>query len=272
MRSKLVTSLVIVPAVTAGLLALIFFLAQFSIFFRWSDEDLIQALRTNRSSDIRWYAALQLGARNVPAAVPALADALRRPDPAPEVRWHAALALAHMSRLGNEEAHREAPLIIGLLDDPDPRARKLACEALVVVGDPALAGPPLLARVEAPDSTLRQAVVWALGELGVAEARPALAHALASDPIREVRWNAALSLARLGDPSGRAVLHEMLAEPSEEVAGNAVAGLRLVGDASSIPLLERVRTAAEGLPLADRAAEAIAEIRRRLAAGPPGNP
>ena len=99
-------------------------------------------------------------------------------DPEGEYRFYAAGTLAAISGgLGEKERERVADALIALLDSPDP--------GLVLVS---IAG---LQNVPSPRTV------------------PALQGVLASS-VLEQRASAALSLAALGDPSGREVLHEML--------------------------------------------------------------
>jgi HEAT repeat protein len=56
--------------------------------------------------------------------------------------------------------------------------------------------------------------IFAVGEIGDGEAGPRLRRAL-TDDVPDVVWNAALSLARLGDPAAVPVLLGMLAEGVE---------------------------------------------------------
>ncbi len=121
-------------------------------------------------SQIRWFAAQALGRLKDPRAVEPLRRALADADGG--VRVHAALALGELA--APEAVGDLAGLLAG---DGDPGVRKAAAVALgSVPGDPA---------------------------------RAALARGL-SDVDIQVRWNAALSLARLSDGTGGALIGEML--------------------------------------------------------------
>jgi len=130
------------------------------------------------------------------------------------------LALAIlMSQLGDEEG------FLHLLDmtrleetvDPERKYRFYACIALGALGERlderkrTAAARALEALLDDPDEGLRSAAVIALQTLPSPGTVPALVRKLEDDSL-EVRLNAALSLARLGDASGAGVLHELLDE------------------------------------------------------------
>lgn len=133
-----------------------------------------------REASLRLTFMMHVAARaKAAAAVPLLVEALDSNDR--EVRREALVALALMK--GVEQAEAAVPRITPVLRDPDPVVRMVCCATLSNLAAPAPAG---------------------------AEARDALAAIQVNDPEREVRWNASLTLARLGD--ARAVEHllEML--------------------------------------------------------------
>jgi HEAT repeat protein len=90
----------------------------------------------------------------------------------------------------------------------DPDTRIYAVWALGVIGD-AEALPRLLALASNQDSGLRKTAVYALGAFASGESREVLAKAL-NDPVEDVRWNAALALARTGDVRAAPVLLQMM--------------------------------------------------------------
>lgn len=122
-------------------------------------------------------------------------------DDDPRVRRFLVLA---MGLLGDRAA---VPRLLDALESPDEEARIYAIQALGALGDPA-ARPRLEVLLADRDAGLRKAAAYALGAMGP-EAIPALRAALA-DPIADVRWNAALALARNGDAGGLEVIGEML--------------------------------------------------------------
>ncbi len=152
----------------------------------------------------------------------------------PRVRRYLALCLG---RIGATAA---VPSLISALGDADAETRVYSAWALGAIGDTAAAAP-LAAHVGDTDAGMRKMVAYSLGSLGEAPAaRPALLRLLI-DPVPDVRWNAALGLARLGDPAGREVLRqmvdreylggipEMTRAQQDEVVLNGVQGIVLLG-------------------------------------------
>lgn len=141
-----------------------------------ADRDLpwspIDALKPGGSSpsQIRWFAAQALGRQKDARAVPPLRKALSDADGG--VRIHAALALGELAAA--ESAEDLAALLAG---DPDAGVRKAAAVALGAL----------------PGEGSRSPLVQGLSDADV-----------------QVRWNAALALARRGDEAASAHLEEML--------------------------------------------------------------
>ena len=164
-------------------------------------RDYLAEIRTG-SANRRWQAAFELSkvlqARKDKAlADPAFADELVKvfeesKDDDPRVRRYLALALG---RLGNARA---VPALLqaakGSEAAPaDAETQIYAVWALGALRDPA-AVPGLLELARAEDPGLRKAVVHALGSFTDAASGDALQAAL-SDPVEDVRWNAAVALA-----------------------------------------------------------------------------
>lgn len=120
-----------------------------------------------------------LGRLETPSAVPILTKLTSDPDW--EIRRTALAALASMH--GVAQARAATPEALRLLNDEQPAVQIVACAAIASLVDPtdatacATAAKALADRLEAP---------------------------------REVQWNAAMTLARLGDARGRLVLMNML--------------------------------------------------------------
>src|SRR5262249_40560936 len=96
------------------------------------------------------------------------------------------------------------------LDDPDSETRISVIWALGSSGDPAVV-PKLVPLYTAQDADagIRKMVVYALGALPGEEQSATLRTAL-QDTAPDVRWNAAVALARKGSREGTSVLRQML--------------------------------------------------------------
>ena len=138
-------------------------------------EALERARATGDDPRVIQHLAVLLGRGHPVPARPALERALA--DGEPDVRIFALAALAELGEPGSLEAasHR--------LRDLDPAVRAMAAYAV----------PALMAKGGVEDAAAREAVAGVLG-----------------DPEVDVRWNAALGLARLGDPAGAEVIWGMI--------------------------------------------------------------
>ena len=212
--------------------------------------DYLDLIRTG-DSNRRWQAAYELskviqGSRDPELSDPRLVgrmvslfDETKGDDP--RVRRFLALALG---RLGNAQA---VPALVEYLRDvrrgegTDSETQIYAVWALGAIGDDA-AIPELLALATHEDPGLRKTAVHALGAFRSEEATAALERALL-DPVDDVRWNAALALARHGHTAAVPVLEQMLdreqlarseavtPEQTEEILLQAIAGAALLSDA-----------------------------------------
>jgi HEAT repeat protein len=176
-------------------------------------REYLDEIRTG-GSNRRWQAAFELSRLIQSGGDPELEDPLfvaqalslfedaERDDP--KVRRYLALALG---RLGDRRA---VPLLRqAAIGSDDAETRIFATWALGSIGDPA-AVDDLLALAGADDVGLRKTAVHALGGFaGEAGPRAALVAAL-EDGVADVRWNAAVGLARAGDPRAIPVLRRML--------------------------------------------------------------
>jgi HEAT repeat protein len=176
-------------------------------------RDYLSEVRTG-SANRRWQAAFELSKvlqtkkeaavkdeRFVPEII-ALFDESAGDDP--RVRRYLAVALG---RLGDRRALPSLVRVIGTAD-ADPETLIYSVWALGAIGDPS-ASPALLKLATSEDAGVRKAVVHSLGALPSDETRTALRSAL-TDSVEDVRWNAAIALARRGDDAAAPVLLEML--------------------------------------------------------------
>jgi HEAT repeat protein len=175
-------------------------------------RDYLAEVRTG-SANRRWQAAFELSkvlqARKDKALEdPAFARELtavfeQSQSDDPRVRRYLALALGRLGRPEAVPALLEAARGAG-----DPETQIYAVWALGAIGD-ASARPVLMDLARADDPGLRKAAVHALGAFPDVESGQALAAALA-DPVEDVRWNAAVALARRRDPRAAPVLLQMM--------------------------------------------------------------
>jgi len=182
------------------------------------------------------------------APLPELAAAFQEARRAGDVKLRRYLALA----LGRTGDGRAAVALGAGLDDSDGDTRLYCAWGLMQVGGPeALADLRRVAATHA-DEGVRKMAVFALGQRGDHQAAPVLRRVL-DDKDKDVRWNAAISLARLGDASGETILIEILETWTPDIAGqgtpvmadgtapalNAIRGLALLKDGMARAALER---------------------------------
>jgi HEAT repeat protein len=174
----------------------------------------------NGGSDRRWPAAYELSRLMADPNVradrtlgPALVKAFEQSGNDQQVRRYLALAIGRLDPPLPPDA------VAGLtraLDDPDSETRISAIWALGSSGDAAVV-PRLQALFDAPtaDAGIRKMVIYALGALPGDTQLPTLRVAL-QDSAADVRWNAAVALARKGSHDGVPVLQQMLDRPYVE--------------------------------------------------------
>lgn len=225
----------------------------------------------------RWQAAYELSqaleAGNDPALkdprfvdeVLAVFQGAKEDDP--RVRRYLAVALGRLRDKRAVPALLEAARGQGQGTPEDQDTQFYAVVSLGTIGDPA-ALPDLLALARGGDAGLRKAVAHALGSLPSDESRAALL-ALVQDPEEDVRWNAALALARRGDVAAAPVLLNMMdrahmqAVPGlgdaqrEEATMEAVRVAWAVPDPALHDALVRLRDGDPSLKVREAAARAL---------------
>ena len=178
-----------------------------------SPSDYLTEIR-NGGSDRRWPAAYELSrlmsnpkVRQDKTLAAGLVKAFQESKGDPDVRRYLALAI------GRLDPPLPSDALAGLtqaLDDSDSQTRISVIWALGSSGDEAVV-PRLIPLYQAQDADpgVRKMVVYALGALP-GDTQVATLRAALEDETADVRWNAAVALARHGRSEGASVLHQML--------------------------------------------------------------
>ncbi len=168
----------------------------------------------------RWPAAYELSrlmadpkVRADKSLAPALLQAFQDSKDDPQVRRYLALAIGRLDPPLPPDA---VAALTQALDDADSETRISVIWALGSSGDPAVV-PKLLARYAAPDADpgIRKMIVYALGALP-GDAQITTLRTALNDSTADVRWNAAMALARHGSREGAGVVKQMLDRPYVE--------------------------------------------------------
>ena len=211
-------------------------------------EPLIAAL-DNPKGWVRWRAAGALGEIGDPRAVGPLIAALN--DQNEDVRWRAAEALG---KIGDRRALEP---LIAILTGPDAVMRRSAALALGAIGD-ARSVEWLVDALLDQDEVLRRNAAEALGRIGDARAVEPLIDAL-DDPDASVRRSAAESLGKINDTCAAEPLIDALGDPDASVRRSVVEALGRIGDARAVePLIAVLRDQYE--EISQSAAEALVGI------------
>jgi HEAT repeat protein len=181
--------------------------------------------------------------------------------------WKRARGAEHLGHYGGPEAARH---LTPLLDDPEETVRAVAARALSRVGTAEaalaltrnLASPSELTSLRMAENLERMGMVAVepltrlldsrhdherrgqvlaarvVGNLRVAEARPALRRAVASRWNTDLRAQATVALGRIGHPADLPSLIDATKDTSWPVRVQAANALGMVGDVSTIPMLE----------------------------------
>jgi HEAT repeat protein len=178
-----------------------------------SPQEYLSEIR-NGGSDRRWPAAYELSrlmsnpkVRSDKTLATALVKAFQESKADPDVRRYLALAIGRLDPPLPPDALAD---LTHALDDPDSQTRISIIWALGSSGDEAVV-PRLIPLYQAQDADagIRKMVVYALGALPGDTQVDTLRAAL-QDDTPDVRWNAAVALARHGRSEGASVLHQML--------------------------------------------------------------
>jgi HEAT repeat protein len=178
-----------------------------------SPQDYLTEIQRG-GSDRRWPAAYELSrlmadpkVRADKSLAPALVKAFDNSKNDTQVRRYLALAIGRLDPPLSSDA---VTALTGGLDDPDSETRISVIWALGSSGDPAVVSR-LVPLYTAPDADpgIRKMVVYALGALP-GDQQTAILRTALEDPASDVRWNAAVALARHGSNAGVRVLQQML--------------------------------------------------------------
>jgi HEAT repeat protein len=213
-------------------------LAQYGALLRSEAlQPLIKAL-TDEDSSVRCYAAGALGALGDSRAIPALLNSLHTDNGKNNydqpVKVFATTALG---RIGNKQVFEE---LVALLDNPDPSLREAAADALGALGD-IRAFEYLVALLTDKDYGLRMNAVYALCELGDNRAIQPLTQILKQDENVEVRRYAARWLYMLKDEKSFQALIKALEDQDEDVRYFSIESLGKLGDRRALPYLTELR-------------------------------
>jgi HEAT repeat protein len=183
-------------------------------------NEYLAEVRSGGSSR-RWPAAYELsrlmsdpkvrGDRTLGPALVSAFEASKNDDP--RVRRYLALALGRLDAPLPDGAVTD---LTNALNDADSESRISAIWALGSSGDRSVV-EPVKALYTSPDAGIRKMVVYALGALPGDDQISTLQTALQDEAV-DVRWNAAVALARHGSHDGVPVLQQMLDRPYVEKA------------------------------------------------------
>lgn len=255
----------LIPLAVVGITVLVYSGFRSMLTDERSAQDYLTEIRTG-GSNRRWPAAYELSRLMADPKVradrrlgPALVEAFEaaKNDEAP-VRRYLALALG---RLDPPLPPSAVESLKRSLADPDSEARITAIWALGSSGDPAVTAT-LLPLFDSQDAGIRKMVVYALGALPGDAQVETLKGAL-QDNEADVRWNAAVALARHSSREGVSILGQMLDrshveqavkrdvsqnEEMDPVADVIISGIR----AATVLREPSLRASIEGLSKGDR--------------------
>jgi HEAT repeat protein len=182
-------------------------------------QDYLQEIRFGGQTR-RWPAAYELSrlmadpnVRADKTLAPALLKAFQDSKDDPQVRRYLALAIGRLDPPLPPDA---VAALTQALDEADSETRISVIWALGSSGDPAVV-PRLLTLYAAPDADagIRKMIVYALGALP-GDAQITTLRTALNDSTADVRWNAAVALARHGSHEGATVVKQMLDRPYVE--------------------------------------------------------
>ena len=202
----------LIPLAVVGIAVTVYVGLRSLLTDRRTAQDYLSEVR-NGGSDRRWPAAYELSRLMADPKVradrtlgPELVKAFETtPDTDPLVKRYLALAIGRLDPPLPEQAIED---LTAALASSDSETRISAIWALGSSGD-ATVVPKLVPLYDSPDEGVRKMAVYALGALPGDTQMATLRTAL-QDPVHDVRWNAAVALARKGSHDGVPVLRQML--------------------------------------------------------------
>lgn len=220
----------LIPLVVVGAAVAVYFGFRSLVTDNRTAADYLMEIRTG-GTDRRWPAAYELSrlmadpkVRADGSLAPALVRAFEQSKDDPRVRRYLALAIG---RLGPPLPAEAIAVLSQSLEEPDQgwdkdwlqrltggsdgeagEARISTIWALGSSGDPGVV-PKLLPLYDSADAGIRKMTVYALGALP-GDAQLATLRTALDDMAVDIRWNAAVALARHGNGDGTAVIRQML--------------------------------------------------------------
>ncbi len=237
-------------------------------------ESLITAIKTGSPSK-RWQKAFELSnelnrGRGMIRSGGVMKEILfimnNRSEYDARTRSYMALALSRFDEPETRTALRRT-----LAEEMDPEVQIHLLWALGILRDSEAVDfiLPFLGK-DFPD--LRKTAAYVLGVLGRPEKSVPALQGLLHDEVRDVRWNTALSLARLGSDSGYSELMKMTdrsslsaldnidAAKAEEIITSAVKGLKLLHKKDSKPIQKTLSEKDPSLKVRQAAIEALKAV------------
>ncbi len=144
--------------------------------------------------------------------------------------------------LGSLRDKRGTPALLVALPGAGPTLRFNILMSLGAIGDPAGRTALLDALRDAGDAGVRKVALFGLSRLPKEEATLVEVRSHLTDPVVDVKWNAALVLAAFDDPAGADVLASML--DREALARQIPPGEEGEGDAAGMALRNAISAAA----------------------------
>lgn len=174
--------------------------------------------------------------------------------------WRDCIDLAHRAEGAGRPVVRKLFQLLGpdrvlaALTDPRPEVRRAALDEAVSLRD-VRSFPRLLQMLEDPDRGVRQATVFAVGQLQVAAAqRPLIAMIASAETPPSLRRECLRALGRVGGEGAFAILQRAVLEaPAKEDRDAALRGLGELKDPRAAQLLAELVVIANGTETADLA-------------------